>query len=267
MKKLEIQTKELHTQEAELQAKESDVRKRRQQLCEEHDDIQRGVQSLPLLLKENQDLHDELQRVRADVQRERAERERESCRVMEKRLLPLQERCEQLASRVSELEQTNTVSRVKIGGDEQKKMKKQRENHLRLEDLEAPASSPPDSDTSVDGVRQYMWNESVSLFRARQFLDRQSAHVSDRQAALQAAHSSLKDPTTESSTQQHQQHQLYHNLQQEVKDLSELTETLQKGQTLLKEKEEKLNLLETSLTEEVRHTHTHTHREYRETCV
>lgn len=63
-------------------------------------------QSLPLLRKENQDLHDELQRARADVQRERAERERESCRVMEererleKRLLPLQERCEQLTSRV-----------------------------------------------------------------------------------------------------------------------------------------------------------------------
>ncbi|XP_056612907.1 centrosomal protein of 164 kDa-like isoform X2 [Triplophysa dalaica] len=254
MKKLEIQTKELHTQETELQARESDVRKRRQQLCEEHDDIQRGVQSLPLLLKENQDLHDELQRARADVQKERAERERESCRVMEererleKRLLPLQERCEQLTSRVSELEQKNTVSRVKGEAvDEQKKMKK-RENHLRLEDLEAPASSPSDSDTSVDGVRQYMWNESVSLFRARQFLNRQSDHVSDRQAALQAAHSSLKDPTTESSAIQHQ---LYHNLQQEVKDLSELRETLQKGQSLLKEKEEKLNLLETSLTEEV----------------
>lgn len=51
----------------------------------------------------------------------------------------------------SELEQNNAVSRVEgEGGDEQKKMKK-RENHLRLEDLEAPTCSPPDSDTSVDG--------------------------------------------------------------------------------------------------------------------
>lgn len=43
------------------------------------------------------------------------------------------------------------MSRVKgEAGDEQKKMKK-RENHLRLEDLEAPARIPSDSDTSVDG--------------------------------------------------------------------------------------------------------------------
>ncbi len=55
-----------------------------------------------------------------------------------------------------------------------------------------------------------MWNESVSLFRARQFLERQNSHMFDRQAALRAAHSSLKDPTPGSSTQQ----QLYHNLQQ-----------------------------------------------------
>lgn len=247
LKKLEIQTKELQTQEAELQAKESVLRKKRQQLCEEDDDIQREIQSLPRLLKENQELHDELQR-------ERAERERASCRMMkereqlEKRLLDLQERCQQLTCRVSELEEMNAASRMKDGEEdnEKKKMKKKKsENHLRLEDLEASACSG-ESDISVDGVRQYMWNESVSLLRARQFLEKQGTLVSDRQAALQAAHSSLKDPMTESSTQQ-----LHQNLQQEVKDLSELRETLQKGQTLLKEKEEKLNLLETSLTEEV----------------
>ncbi|XP_065136326.1 uncharacterized protein [Paramisgurnus dabryanus] len=247
IKKLELQTKELQTQEAELQAKESVLRKKRQQLCEEDYDIQREIQSLPRLMKENQELHDELQR-------ERAERERASCRMMkereqlEKRLLDLQERCQQLTCRVSELEEKNAASRMKDGeedNEKKKKMKKKSENHLRLEDLEASACSA-ESDISVDGVRQYMWNESVSLLRARQFLEKQGTLVSDRQAALQAAHSSLKDPMTESSAQQ-----LYQNLQQEVKDLSELRETLQKGQTLLKEKEEKLNLLETSLTEEV----------------
>lgn len=248
LKKLEVQTKELQTQEAELQAKESVLRKKRQQLCEEDDDIQREVQSLPRLMKENQELHDELQR-------ERAERERASCRMMkereqlEKRLIDLQERCQQLTCRVSELEEKNAASRMKDGEEDKEKkkkmMKKKSMNHLRLEDLEASACSG-ESDISVDGVRQYMWNESVSLLRARQFLEKQGTLVSDRQAALQAAHSSLKDPMTESSAQQ-----LYQNLQQEVKDLSELRETLQKGQTLLKEKEEKLNLLETSLTEEV----------------
>ncbi|XP_073718992.1 uncharacterized protein [Misgurnus anguillicaudatus] len=248
IKKLELQSKEIQTQEAELQAKESVLRKKRQQLCEEDDDIQREVQSLPRLMKENQELHDELQR-------EREERERARCTMMkereqlEKRLIDLQERCQQLTCRVSELEEMNAASRMRDGEEEKekkKKMKKKKsENHLRLEDLEASACSG-ESDISVDGVRQYMWNESVSLLRARQFLEKQDTLVSDRQAALQAAHSSLKDPMTESSAQQ-----LYQNLQQEVKDLSELRETLQKGQTLLKEKEEKLNLLETSLTEEV----------------
>ncbi|XP_058601287.1 centrosomal protein of 164 kDa-like isoform X1 [Onychostoma macrolepis] len=259
MEKLEIQTKELQTQEAELQSKASDLRKRRQQLCEEEEDTQRGLQSLPQLLKERDELHEELQRMRADLQRERQERERqreENSRMMEERrqletrVTLLQERCEQLTSRVSELEQRSRAEREQQqdgAEDEQKKSKRKTENGLRLEDLEAPLLRSDASDTSVDDVRQYMWNESVSLFRARQFLERQSAHMFDRQAALRAAHSSLKDPTPGSSTQQ----QLYHNLQQEVRDLAELRETLQKGQTLLKEKEEKLNQLETSLTEEV----------------
>uniref|UniRef100_A0A9J7YGW7 Centrosomal protein of 164 kDa n=1 Tax=Cyprinus carpio carpio TaxID=630221 RepID=A0A9J7YGW7_CYPCA len=258
MEKLEIQTKALQTQETELQSKASDLRKRRQQLSEEEEDVQRGLQSLPQLLKERDELREELQRMRADLQRERQERERqreESCRMMEERqqlearVTLLQERCEQLTSRVSELEQSSRAEREQQqdgAEDEQKKSKRKTENGLRLEDLEAPLLRSDTSDTSVDDVRQYVWNESVSLFRARQFLERQNAHMFDRQAALRAAHSSLKDPTPGSSTQQ-----LCHNLQQEVRDLAELRETLQKGQTLLKEKEEKLNQLETSLTEEV----------------
>ncbi|XP_059371018.1 centrosomal protein of 164 kDa-like, partial [Carassius carassius] len=246
--KLEKQTKELHTQETELQSKASDLRKRRQQLCEEEEDLQRGLQSLPLLLKERDELCEDLRRERQERERQREE----SCRMMEERqqledrVTLLQERCEQLTSRVSELEQSSRAERHQQQ-DEQKKSKRKTENGLRLEDLEAPLLRSDASDTSVDDVRQYMWNESVSLFRARQFLERQSSHMFDRQAALRAAHSSLKDPTPGSSTQQ----QLYHNLQQEVRDLAELRETLLKGQTLLKEKEEKLNHLETSLTEEV----------------
>ncbi|XP_051536046.1 centrosomal protein of 164 kDa-like isoform X2 [Myxocyprinus asiaticus] len=262
MEKLEIQTKDLQIQEAELQAKASDLRKRRQQLCEEEDDVQRGLERLPRVQQENHDLREELERVTSDLQREREERERETAeqsRMMqerehlEKRVSVLQDRCEQLTFRVSELEQrSSAASRTERGHlqdrteDEQKKKKKKRENILCLEDLEPSDCSPGDSDASVHDVRQYMWNESVSLLRARQFLERQSAHMSDRQAVLRAAHSSLKDPMPESSA-----HQLYSNLQQEVRDLSELRETLHKGQTLLKEKEEKLNQLETSLTEEV----------------
>ncbi|XP_026137236.1 centrosomal protein of 164 kDa-like [Carassius auratus] len=246
--KLEKETKELHTQETELQSKASDLRKRRQQLCEEEEDLQRGLQSLPLLLKERDELCEDLRRERQERERQREE----SCRMMEERqqledrVTLLQERCEQLTSRVSELEQSSRAERHQQQ-DEQKKSKRKTENGLRLEDLETPLLRSDASDTSVDDVRQYMWNESVSLSRARQFLERQSAHMFDRQAALRAAHNSLKDPTPGSSTQQ----QLYHNLQQEVRDLAELRETLLKGQTLLKEKEEKLNHLETSLTEEV----------------
>ncbi|XP_051520913.1 centrosomal protein of 164 kDa-like isoform X2 [Myxocyprinus asiaticus] len=262
MEKLEIQTKDLQIREAELQAKASDLRKKRQQLYEEGNDVQRGLECLPRVLQENRDLREELERVTSDLQREREERERETAeqsRMMqererlEKRVSVLQDRCEQLTSRVSELEQkSSAASRTERGlledgvEDEQKKKKKKRENVLHLEDLEPSDCSPGDSDASVHDVRQYMWNESLSLLRARQFLERQSAHVSDRQAALRATHSSLKDPTPESST-----HQIYSNLQQEVRDLSELRETLQKGQTLLQEKEEKLNQLQTSLTEEV----------------
>ncbi|XP_077086506.1 uncharacterized protein cep164 isoform X8 [Siphateles boraxobius] len=239
MEKLNIQTKELQTQEAELQSKASELKKRRQQLCEEEEDIQRGLESLPRLLKERDELHEELQRMRADLQRERQERERqreensrmkEERQQLETRVTLLQDRCEQLSSRVSELEQSGRTEREE---DQQKKSKRKTENGLRLEDLDASVlRSGEASDASVD--------------EARQFLERQSVQVSDRQAALRAAHSSLKDPSPGTST-----HQLYHNLQQEVRDLAELRETLHKGQTLLKEKQEKLNQLENSLTEEV----------------
>ncbi|XP_073780258.1 centrosomal protein of 164 kDa isoform X2 [Danio rerio] len=235
---LERRSRELQTQEAELQTKAADLRRRRKQLCEEEEE----VQSLPALLQQCVSLREDLERARAELHTERQERERQRLETH-----TLMEERQRLEERVSALQQGSSVLHHQGAAAVQQQQSSRTEAQMRMEDLEEPVEQPADaSDTSIDHVRQYMWNESVSLLRARQFLERQTVYMTDRQAALRAAHSTLQDPTPSSSTQQHHQ-----SLQQEVRDLAELRENLQKGETLLREKQEKLNQLETSLTEEV----------------
>uniref|UniRef100_A0AAY4E7S9 Centrosomal protein of 164 kDa n=1 Tax=Denticeps clupeoides TaxID=299321 RepID=A0AAY4E7S9_9TELE len=96
-------------------------------------------------------------------------------------------------------------------------------------------------------LRQYISTEGAFMQRARCFLEQQSGNLSERQAALRAASSNcLQEPVRESVTQE-----LYKNLQQEASNLEHLKETVQKGQSLLRKKAEKLNQLQNSLAEEL----------------
>ncbi|XP_035390004.1 centrosomal protein of 164 kDa-like isoform X2 [Electrophorus electricus] len=171
IKQLEMKTKELKTQELQLQAQAGDLKKRRQQLSEEEDEAEKGIEALPHLLRERESLHAELERLREDRRREREEmeREREERRretevnrrmMVEKERLQsqsalLQARCDEFHRRLSELDQKESkeceLERKKE--EEREEKKKCKEESLRLEDLELPLSPVPasrDNHSSID---------------------------------------------------------------------------------------------------------------------
>ncbi|KAK1786212.1 hypothetical protein P4O66_017921 [Electrophorus voltai] len=194
-----------------------DLKKRRQQLSEEEDEAEKGIEALPHLLRERESLHAELERLREDRRRERREemeREREERRretevnrrmMVEKERLQsqsalLQARCDEFHRRLSELDQKESkeceLERKKE--EEREEKKKCKEESLRLEDLELPLSPVPashDNHSSIDDLREYISCEGVSLQRARWFLEKQTSCLRERQAALKAAHPTLQNHT------------------------------------------------------------------------
>ncbi|XP_062872390.1 centrosomal protein of 164 kDa-like isoform X2 [Trichomycterus rosablanca] len=250
IEKLELKTKELKSQESRLQAQEAELKRRRRQLCEEEDEVERGLEILPRLLKERDRLRAELERAREESDRardeldrekqerkkEREERERvkEERQRLQSKVELLQDKCDRLSQGVSQLEQRESMIREEEEKKDVERMNRKREEELRVEDLE-----PRDSQNSLDNLREFISSESVSLQRARRFLDQQSGNLGERQEMLKVARTTQPD------------HQLHHSVQQEVNQLEELQETVQRGHTLLKTKEERLNQLENSLAEEL----------------
>ncbi|XP_060799359.1 centrosomal protein of 164 kDa-like isoform X2 [Neoarius graeffei] len=272
IEKVELKTKELKIQESRLLAQAADLKKRRKQLDEEEDEVERGLETLPRLLKERDHLcadlksaREERNRVRDEMDREREERmrEREEMERVRKRereenermkeqrerlqskVELLQDKCDRLIRRVSELERRESAD---YEGEEKEikseEKRKNREETLRVEDLEPSLSS--DTHSNMEKLREFISSESVSLQRARQFLDRQTGNLRERQATLRAAQTTLQDPTPAGVAQLLPQH-----LQQEASCLAELKETVQMGHSLLRKKEERLSQLENSLVEEL----------------
>ncbi|XP_071214326.1 centrosomal protein of 164 kDa-like isoform X2 [Salvelinus alpinus] len=271
--KLELRARELKTQEALLKTQAANLKKRRQQLGEEEDEIDRGIEALPGVMQERDGLREDLERVegqrdraRQEAERTREERDKakeESRRMKEERdwleskVELLQERCDRLCHRVSDLEQseikrpTTRLDRTKEERKEEKDSEAPpstagREKVLHVEDLKEPPV--------LDDLRQYISSEGLSLQKARRFLERESGRLSERQAVLQAAQaqsSSSQYLNTTSHAQATQE--MYRNLQQvrEASDVEELRVTVQRGNSLLRRKEERLQQLESSVAEEV----------------
>ncbi|XP_046718597.1 centrosomal protein of 164 kDa-like isoform X2 [Silurus meridionalis] len=263
---LELKTKELKIQESRLLAQAADLKKRRKLLDEEEDEVERGLETLPRLLKERDRLRADLERARDETDREREERMREREELERERkdrkrereengLLKeererlqckvelLQDKCDRLSLRVSELEQRGSAEEEKKNERvrEEEREKRVNEETLRVEDLVPSPSN--DVHSNIEELREFISNENVSLQKARQFLDRQSGSLRERQTMLKAARTTLQDTTSVGVP--------HLNLQQEASCLEELKETVQKGQTLLRKKEERLSQLENSLVEEL----------------
>ncbi|XP_076841050.1 uncharacterized protein LOC143485488 [Brachyhypopomus gauderio] len=201
-------------------------------------------------------LRDERKREREELEKEREERRREreeSRRMMEERekllsnTVLLQDRCDELHRRLSEVEQRehgdDNLERKKQ--EEGKEKSREKEGSLGVEEMEPPLSPVPTSHnnhSSIDDLREYISCEGVSLQRARQFLEKETSCLRARQAALRTAHPSPQRSAAGGSAQP---------LCQEVSEQEKLRETVQKDHTLLRKKEERLSQLETSLTEEL----------------
>ncbi|KAI4815093.1 hypothetical protein KUCAC02_005259 [Chaenocephalus aceratus] len=123
-----------------------------------------------------------------------------------------------------------------------------RDSPLHVEDLDDPPLSPvPDSTSSVDDVRRYISSHGASIQKTKQFLDRESSRLMERQAALRAAQNgSSQDPNQGGGVTE----EMIRNLQQESRNVLELQRTVQRGNSLLRRKEEQLQQLEGSLAEE-----------------
>ncbi|KAL7825377.1 hypothetical protein AOLI_G00325840 [Acnodon oligacanthus] len=235
---------------AELERLREERDRAREELEREKEERKRVKSELEREKEERKRARDELEIEKEERKREREEnaKMREERERLQTKVSLLQDRCDRLSRRVSELEQRESAAR----GEERKNNGErdgEKEETLRVQDLQPPLSPPPasrESQSSIDDLREYISCEGVSLQRARRFLERQTGSLRERQAALRAAHTTLEDPSPGGFTSQ-----LYHNLQQEASHLEELRETVQKGQSLLRKKEEKLSQLETSLAEEL----------------
>ncbi|XP_044057299.1 centrosomal protein of 164 kDa-like isoform X2 [Siniperca chuatsi] len=286
---MELRAKELKSQEAMLQTKAADLKRRRKKLGEEEDEVDRQTETLPRLIQERDQLKEELERMRVEkhqarelIQRAREERseakeeeerlreERDKAREesrrakegkerLESKVALLQERCDHLSRRVSELEQGEGVSASPRPEPKQDKKRAEkaevtapssdrRDSLLHVEDLDDPPLSPvPDSHSSMDEFRRYISSHGASIQKTKLFLEKESSRLMARQAALRAAQtSSSQDPNQEGGVTE----EMIRHLQQEARNVVELQRTVQRGNTLLQRKEEQLQQLESSIAEE-----------------
>ncbi|XP_078023425.1 uncharacterized protein cep164 isoform X2 [Epinephelus lanceolatus] len=283
---MELRAKELKSQEAMLQNKAADLKRRRKKLGEEEEEVDRQIEALPQLIQERDLLKEELERMREEkhqarelLQRARQDRSegkeaeerlreerdkaREECRRakeskerLESKVALLQERCDRLSQRVSELEQGEGGSACPIPEFKLDKKNAEatapssdmRDSSLHVEDLDDPPLSPvPDSQSSMEEFRRYISSHGASIQKTKVFLERESSRLMQRQAALQAAQtSSSQDPNQEGGVTE----EMIRNLQQEARNVVELQRTVQRGNTLLRRKEEQLQQLESSIAEE-----------------
>ncbi|XP_033970368.1 centrosomal protein of 164 kDa-like [Trematomus bernacchii] len=181
--KMELRAKELKSQEAMLQNKAADLKRRRRKLGEEEEEVDRQIETLPRLMQEREQLTEELERMREERHqarellqrareekseakqgeerlREEGERAREESRRskedkgrLESKVALLQERCDRLTRRASELEPGEGVSaypRAEAKRDKKKAERSEatappsdrRGSPLHVEDLDDPPPLP-----------------------------------------------------------------------------------------------------------------------------
>ncbi|XP_005804595.2 centrosomal protein of 164 kDa isoform X2 [Xiphophorus maculatus] len=275
--KLELREKELQSLEVLLQTKAADLNQRRKKLGEDEEDLDRQLEAFPRLVRERDQLSEELQRLREEVaqarelshrareerdeakdQRDRMREERDKAREenraaredreqLERKVVPLQERCDRLTCRVRELEQTQ--DRSTLPQSEQNKKKEEKasapsddriDSSLQVEELDSPLSPVADSQCSINELRQYVSSHGASIQKTKQFLERESSRLMERQAALRAAQtSSSQDPGFREPIEERMR-----RIEQEARDVAELQQTVQRGNSLLRRKEEQLQQLQ-----------------------
>uniref|UniRef100_A0A3P9HRK2 Centrosomal protein of 164 kDa n=1 Tax=Oryzias latipes TaxID=8090 RepID=A0A3P9HRK2_ORYLA len=273
--RLEQRERELKSQEVLLQTKAADLKRRRRQLEEEEEEVDHQVKTLPRLIRERDQLREELQRgeeqtaqARELIHRLREERNRgreeedklkeerdkareESRRAMEDKerlegkVALLEDRCNRLGRRVSELEKLEAHPKPEPGKKEATAPSS--DQTVGSEDRQVPSPLPDSSSSSMVEVRQYISSHGASIQKTKLFLEKESSRLQERQAALQAAQASSSQAQRLPGVTE----EVMRTLQQEARAVAELQRTVQTGNALLRRKEEQLQQLETSMSEEL----------------
>ncbi|XP_078785464.1 uncharacterized protein cep164 isoform X8 [Oryzias latipes] len=281
--RLEQRERELKSQEVLLQTKAADLKRRRRQLEEEEEEVDRQVKTLPRLIRERDQLREEQQRgeeqtaqarelihrlreernrgreeedklkEERDKAREESRRAKEDKERLEGKVALLEDRCNRLGHRVrlyrvfpfSELEKLEAPPKPEPSKKEATAPSS--DQTVGSEDPQVPSPVPDSSSSSMVEVRQYISSHGASIQKTKLFLEKESSRLQERQAALQAAQAS--------SSQAHRlpgvTEEVMRTLQQEARAVAELQRTVQTGNALLRRKEEQLQQLETSMSEEL----------------
>ncbi|XP_053819395.1 centrosomal protein of 164 kDa isoform X4 [Vidua chalybeata] len=273
-KELEIRMKNIQARSEQLLSQEESLQRRRQLLLDEDARMQlerdEAALASQLRLEESRKEHSsllesirQLRKTLEELQDQKAE--------LEAQVDLLQSRSQRLQKRIGELEEAIRSKQEALKELEAEESVESPRNKAELcvEDLREtpqalssreppPASqSPEESDLQLDGVQSYISAEGQSLRSARELLLRQSRSLRRRRSALRAARlqwgqdlrraqEAVQDPHSSQLLQGVRQ-----NLEEEAKELDKMKSAMQKGQVLLKKKEEKLSQLESSLLEEL----------------
>ncbi|TRZ15892.1 hypothetical protein HGM15179_011240 [Zosterops borbonicus] len=271
---LEIRMKNIQARSEQLLSQEESLQRRRQLLLDEDRQmkLERDEAALAsqLCLEESKKEHSsllesvrQLRKTLEELQDQKAE--------LEAQVDLLQCRSQRLQKRIGELEEAirSKQEALKELEAEESVVSPRKNAELRVEDLRgttqahssrepSPAcQSPEEGELQFDRVQSYISTEGQSLRSAKEFLLRQSRSLRQRRSALKAAslqwHHNLhraqeaeQDPNSSQLLQGMRQ-----NLEEEAKQLNKMKSAVQKGQVLLKKKEEKLSQLESSLLEEL----------------
>ncbi|XP_048184696.1 centrosomal protein of 164 kDa isoform X5 [Corvus hawaiiensis] len=271
---LEIRVKNIQARSQQLVSQEESLRRRRQQLLDEDGRMQlerdEAALASQLRMEESRKEHSsllesirQLRKTLEELQDQKAE--------LEAQVDLLQSRSQRLQKRIGELEEAirSKQEALKELEAEESVESPRKKAELRVEDLRetpqahssrepSPASqSPEESDFHFERVRSYISAEGTALRNAKEFLLRQTRSLRKRRSALRAAslqwrqdlckaQEALQDPDSSQLLEG-----MRRNLEEEAKQLDRMKSAMQKGQVLLKKKEEKLSQLESSLLEEL----------------
>uniref|UniRef100_A0A1A8K0Q0 Centrosomal protein 164kDa n=1 Tax=Nothobranchius kuhntae TaxID=321403 RepID=A0A1A8K0Q0_NOTKU len=256
--------------------KAADPKTMRKMLREEEVDLDAQIEALPRLVQERDQLKEELKRrteeaalarqltIRAREEKkeamERMREKRDKARVetrramedkekLERKVLLLKEKCDYFSQQISEQKHTE-------GGSSSSQTEQSRkqptapssdwiDSSLHTDDLDdAPLSPAPDSHGGMDRYRRYVSSHDAAIQKAKLLLEWENNRLMERRAALKAVQrGSSQDPNLTGETSR--------TLQQEARDLAELEQTVQRGNSLLQKTEEHLQQLESSMAEEV----------------
>ncbi|XP_075046113.1 centrosomal protein of 164 kDa [Mixophyes fleayi] len=269
---LEIRRKQLMMKTSQMDSQEEALRKRGEELDVKEKKIEekaKSVKAQQTAVKEQRRLNEVVKQTRKDL-----EQMQEQKSELEAQLEHLQSQCTHLQKTASNLEEEINKKREDLNELNKEGAMAKVESELRLEDLTKPSSpvhttrvhyrtelpmtsiSPsyiPEMDSSVDDLRYYISSQGASIQKAKDFLRLQTRSMCRRQTLLKTAkqqwHHNMHEE--QDPEQFHNLEGMRKNLEEEARNLKDIHSTMEKGQILLQEKEQRLQELENSLLEEV----------------